>query len=281
MRRGYVDWAGGQIHYRTNDDGRSGEGGARTPLVLLHQTASSSAMYERLMGALAGRVRAFALDTPGFGLSDLPRESPSVSDYARAFLEALERLGLPEFHAFGHHTGASIACEMAAAAPERTETIMLCAPPYAEAEERAQWRRKVSGAPDDRAPFRQVGVRPLTIEPDGSHLPAVWQRVRDMGPDAPPALLHREAIDRLRAGERYHEAVLAMFSQDTPALLAQVRCPILLLCGDRDPFLPYFTRACNARPDARQVLLQGGSLLMDESPEAVAAEIRSFLQGIA
>ena len=40
MRRAYVDLDHGQVHYRTAGTGR--------PLVLLHQTASSSVMYERL-----------------------------------------------------------------------------------------------------------------------------------------------------------------------------------------------------------------------------------------
>ena len=93
-------------------------------------------------------------------------------------------------------------------------------------------------------------------------------------------LIHRETIDNLRAGERYQDAIVAVFSQDMPSLLAEVRCPILLLCGDRDVLYPYLQPACADRPDAKCVTLDGGSYVIDQDPARVAAELRSFLQSI-
>lgn len=256
IRRGYVDTRIGQIHHRSagTDPG--------TPLVLLHQTASSSAMYERVMRLLDGHYRLFALDTPGFGQSDFPPPQPSVHDYATTLLEALTNLGVPRFHLFGHHTGASIACDMAATAPERVANLILCGPPYLQAEERAQWRAKVA---------------PMVIQPDGSHVLQIWKRNHDVDPNTSAEVLHRETIDNLRAGERWHEAYQAVFHQDMPALLAQVRCPILLLCGPGDLLFPYFHAAARARPDAKAVTIDKGSYVLDDDPARVAAEIRAFL----
>ena len=66
LRRRYVDTAFGQVHALESGDHQT----AKVPLVLLHQTASSSHMFEPLLGSLARldpETYAFAPDTPGFG----------------------------------------------------------------------------------------------------------------------------------------------------------------------------------------------------------------------
>jgi len=47
IRKGYVNTSGGQCHYRYIK-------GRGTPIVFLHQTPSSSLMFEKLMYALEG-----------------------------------------------------------------------------------------------------------------------------------------------------------------------------------------------------------------------------------
>jgi pimeloyl-ACP methyl ester carboxylesterase len=257
VRKGYVDARDGQLHYRVAGAG-PGE-----PIVFLHQTASSSQMYERLMAALAGDYRMLALDTPGFGQSFAPPVRPTIGYYVEVFAEALTALGVTAFHLFGHHTGASIACEMAATLPDRVRSLMLGGPVHMDDAERRRWLAE--------------RVQPMVIREDGSHLAQIWERVRSGHPGSAAALCHREVVDNLAAGERYHEAYQAVFTQDFPALLARVRCPILMLCGDGDVLMPYFDAARRARPDARCVALQGGGYVVDEAPEVVAAEIRAFL----
>lgn len=258
ITKGYVDTRDGQVHYRSCD------GTSALPLVFLHQTASSSLMYEKLMHELQGEYRMFALDTPGFGQSFFPPSPPTIGYYIATFLEALHKLGIQDFHLFGHHTGASIACEMAVTAPTRVRSLMMVGPVYMDAAERQKWIRDF--------------VKAMVIEPDGGHLLKIWKRVRGIDPDPSFALCHREAVDNLRAGERYHEAYLAVFNQDFPALLAQVQCPILMLCGAQDVLMPYFKPSSDARPDAKSVTLPGGTYVVDDHPAAVATEIRTFLQ---
>jgi len=258
IKKGYIDTQGGQLHYRFCD------GKGAVPLVFLHQTASSSQMYEKLMTELQGQYRMFALDTPGFGQSFFPPQDPTIGYYVATFLEALQTLGVQDFHLFGHHTGASIACELAATAPTRVRSLTMVGPVYMDAAERQKWIRDF--------------VKAMIIAPDGSHLMQIWKRVNGIDPAPSPSLCHREAVDNLRAGERYHEAYMAVFNQDFPALLAQVRCPILMLCGAHDVLMPYFKSSCDARPDARSVILPGGTYVVDDYPAAVAAEIRAFVQ---
>ena len=257
IRKGYVDTADGQIHYR------AATGAATPPIVFLHQTASSSQMFEGVMRLLAGDFEQVALDTPAFGQSFFPPLKPTTGYYVATLLEALAKLGIEEFHAFGHHTGAALACEMAVTAPERVRTLAMVGPVQLDADERATWRRSA--------------IDPMLIKSDGSHLNKIWARVTGLDPSPSPVLCHREAVDTLRAGERWHEAYAAVFDQDFPALLAQVRCPILMLCGRDDVLFPYFEPARRARPDAKSVVMPGGTYVVDDFPREIADQIREFL----
>jgi pimeloyl-ACP methyl ester carboxylesterase len=257
IKKGYVDTDTGQIHYRM-----SARGSGR-PLVLLHQTASSSQMYEALMQQLDGEFFMLAPDTPGFGQSDFPRPAPTIADYVTTLLQTVDHLGIKDMAVFGHHTGASIACEMAVRAPERVTHLILSGPPYMDATERERWL--------------QQAVQPMVIQADGSHLMQIWRRVTRHDPVPSPALAHREVVDNLRAGERWHEAYVAVFTQDFPSLLAQVRCPTLLMCGADDLLKPYFPPACDALPYAQHVMVPGTTFAVDDYPAEVAAAIRAFL----
>ena len=257
IRKGYVDTSDGQIHYRTV------AGAGKPPIVYFHQTASSSQMFEGVMRLLAGGREQFALDTPAFGQSFFPPVQPTTGYYVATLLEALTNLGIDEFHAFGHHTGAALGCELAVTAPGRVKSLAMVGPVQLTADERAAWRSSA--------------IDPMLIKPDGSHLMKIWARVTGLDPSPSPALCHREAVDTLRAGERWHEAYAAVFDQDFPALLAQVRCPILMLCGGDDVLFPYFGAARSARPDAKSAVLPGGTYVLDDYPQEVADEIGAFL----
>ena len=259
IQRAYVQVDAAQIHYRRLD------AGAGTPIVFLHQTASSSAMYEKLMAQLAGERPQYAFDTPGFGQSDPPPPSPTVPSYTRTLLAATRALGLDRFHLFGHHTGASIGCEMAAGAPERVASLTMAGPPYMDAAAREFWTNKTEA---------------MVIQPDGSHLMTAWERAQSLDPSPALDVVQRETVDTLRAGVRWHEAYLAVFSYDMPARLPQVRCPVMMLSGKDDVLLPHQEEACAAHPGARGVVLDGGTYVMDDRPELVAAEICLFLAAL-
>jgi len=258
LKKGYVDTRDGQVHYRFS------EGEKGKPIVFLHQTASSSQSYEKIMGLLEGERPMFAMDTPGFGQSFFPHETPTITYYVSILLEAIENLGVMAFHTFGHHTGAAIAAEMAATVPEKIETLMMVGPLWVSEEER---RVKLDTVID-----------PMVIKADGSHLMKIWKRVVGLDPDHPPGLCHREATDTLRAGERWHEAYIAVYNQDSYALYERIRCPILFLCGTNDPLFPFFNAVCDAYPNAKSSVLENcGTYAPDTCTERVAWEIREFL----
>ncbi|CDZ93302.1 alpha/beta fold hydrolase [Pseudomonas saudiphocaensis] len=263
VRKTYVDVADGQIHLRYV------AGQQRIPTIFLHQTASSSAMYQAVMEQLTDLAPLYALDTPGFGGSYHPPRTPTTDYYVAALLQAIDALGIDQFNLFGHHTGAALACQMAAQHPQRVRRLAMIGPVQLTEQERSLWR--------------DSSVKPLTIDAQATHLAEVWQRVThlDQQPIAYPpsvALATREAIDTLIAGDRWHEAYAAVFEQNFPAWLARVECPLLLICGDGDVLHPYFRRACEARPDAHVLELEAGAYVLDQQPQYMAEVIRRFFQ---
>ena len=123
VSRAYADVGDGQLHYRV-----AGEAG-RPVLLLLHQTPSTSAMYQPLMQRLADRFHLLAPDTPGFGGSDpLPGEC-SIAAFADTLSQWLEGLGIARCFVFGHHTGAAIAVQLACSRPGLCRALALSGPP--------------------------------------------------------------------------------------------------------------------------------------------------------
>jgi len=90
--KGYLPGPYGQVHYYESGDG--------PPLVLAHQSPVCGRQFEQAMPLLAkAGLRAIAVDTPGFGMSDLPTVPPDIAGYADAFLSVLDGLEIDRLHA--------------------------------------------------------------------------------------------------------------------------------------------------------------------------------------
>ena len=258
VTKGYVDTPFGQVHFRQAGTRNPG----RLPLVLLHQTASSSIMFEKMMGMLADDFWMFAPDTPGFGGTEALPEKGSIPRYAEVIRAAMHRMEIERCLLFGHHSGASIAVELAVAHPEEVVRLALSGPPYLT---REQIEKLVPS------------VCPVSLEPDGSHLMAVWNRIRAKDPDAPLQLSHREAVLNSWAGVRYPEAYHAVFDQDFAGLLPKVTCPTLVMAGAHDTIRaslePAYEALQNGRIEAFDV---GGTYICDREPAVVADALRRF-----
>lgn len=139
IKKAYVDIPSGkQIHYRyaiPTANARS------TPIIYLHKSASSSASFELLMSHYAAQGYAgYAPDMPGSGQSFDPTEEDAEAIHEQGtkwftdiFLAAFDKLGVRngasswapprKFHIIGHHSGASLASQIAATHPEMVASI--------------------------------------------------------------------------------------------------------------------------------------------------------------
>ncbi|HNB50753.1 MAG TPA: alpha/beta hydrolase [Anaerolineales bacterium] len=255
VNKGYANTPFGQVHYRATPKGDT------TPLVLLHQTASSSAMFEGILQRLGTRCWLFAADTPGYGESFDPEPSPSIAFYAEVLHATLQAVGISTCFVFGHHTGAAIAVELAASYPGMVRKMILSGPPLLSETQKTQLA---------------AGLRPLHLSEQGDHLLPVWQRLRGRAPHAPLELTHRETLLTLRA-DRYHETYQAAFDYDFAGRLAGLNLPILVMAGANDTLRASLepTFALLQQGEMR-VIPDAGTYLCDLQPDLIADILQSY-----
>ena len=257
MSRFLCDTKLGQVHGVTVGSGPG------TPLLLLHQTPRSVDEFAEVMPLLASERRVVTLDTPGYGCSDRVPGRPTVADYAYSAIQALDHLGIARAVVVGHHTGAVIAVEMAAAFPERVERVVLSGPVYTDAAGRAELAQF----------FRQ-----WTIAGDGSHLVEKWRKMHEWLPR--PELVQRFVVDLFRAGTESEQGHFAVADYRMEDRLPLVRCPALLLYCSRDPFAtPERAGAlCAAFRPCDEATVEGGVFAANENPGGYAVAVLEYLK---
>jgi pimeloyl-ACP methyl ester carboxylesterase len=238
---------------------------ALAPFVLLHQTPRSVDEFAEVQPRLAAHRRTIAIDTPGYGCSDRVVGQPTVEDYAGAVLDVLDELCIGRCVLVGHHTGEILAVEIAAAAPERVEAVALSGPVDLDEAGRAYL-----------LPF----FRQWHVAADGSHLLDKWSKFVAWLPQ--PALVQRIVLDLFRAGETSEQGHFATTVYRMEDRLPLVRCPALLIYGNRDPFGTPARAALHRaafRP-VKEVTIEAGVFAPNENPEAYADAVLEFVQTI-
>lgn len=168
-----------------------------------------------------------------FGGSYDPQYQPSgISYYVDVFMLLVKHAGLSKFHVLGHHSGASIATEMAVLHPDKVLSICLIGPALLSHEE----QRAI--APQELIMYN----KPVT---DGSHLKKSWDYVNSQG-GWDVVQLHSQALDTIRAYEGRIQVYTCVFSQPMIDLLGKVRCPVLGLSSESDVLYAYMSRVQEA-----------------------------------
>ena len=256
IRKQYITTPQGQLHVRLA--GRP----SSPPLLLLHQTPSSSVMFEQLMAELADEYWLIAPDLPGFGNSFVPQQPLAVEQWATAVFHLLTSLNITVCTLFGHHTGASVAVQIAFERPFLSQKLILSGPPLLDEAMKQQLR---------------AGLPQHTLTESGDFLLTEWQRMRHKDVDAPLALSLRETLLGLGLNGRYQQAYEAVFNHDFAEQLAALTCPILLMAGENDSLYhslePAYALAQNS---TIRTIPGAGTYLCDRQPDKVAALIRQF-----
>ena len=98
--------------------------GSGPPLVLLHGTNSSHAVWQSLLTELAAQRDVIAVDLPGHGRS--PATSFTPPDWAREVAVLLDELQIEDSAVVGHSSGGWTALELAKL--QRTQAVLALAP---------------------------------------------------------------------------------------------------------------------------------------------------------
>lgn len=262
VQYGYASTALGQLHFAEAGDGPA--------VLLLHQTPRSLDEYAELLPLIAAAGhRAIAMDMYGFGQSAKPEGPQSIEQFAGGVVALADALSLHSFAVMGHHTGAVVAIELAAAHPERVTAVVLSSPAYTDAAYRA-------------AHANGPGVDEADIADDGSHLTTLWKLRAPYYPDARPDLLDRFIRDALAPGVVPAEGHLACARYGMEERIGIVAAPALVIGASDDPFaLPDVARVAEALVHAAAVqvaVIEGGTIpLLEHKSAEVAAVVLPFL----
>ena len=278
IERQFVALREGQLHLRRLEAHAGGASPVVPAVLLLHPSPASSWFLQGLMIELrkAGCDAALiAPDTLGNGDSAPPGiDHPDIAYFADSMRRMIDALGLDRVDLYGSHTGARIACEFAAAYPDRVRRVVLDG---------------IIEYDDDMRNAILENYAPR-IEPDEFGRQFVWafNFVRDQalhfpwfmrdpehrlsGPVPPAAVLHRAALDVLKALDTYSDPYIAAFEYQAYERMPNIEAPVLLLKPDSE--LPVLraavAKAASLLRDGRVATITGGNT-------AKAKAIASFL----
>lgn len=276
-----VDWRA-HLH-RVEVDGREvayvdlgrGEG---PPVVFVHGLGGSWQNWLENLPRVARERRAIALDLPGFGASQMPAGEVAITSYARAVDGLCELLGLGAVAVVGNSMGGFVAADLAIAAPERVERLVLVDAAGIAVTEiyraPAMTFMRLLGA----AATRWGTAARLPARPGARHLAfaLVIRHPTRLRAD----LLYEQAMGAGSPG--YAQALSALASYDFRDRLPEIACPTLIVQGADDMLVPVADAHEFARliADARTMILPDtGHVPMLERPQAFNDVLMAFLEG--
>jgi pimeloyl-ACP methyl ester carboxylesterase len=229
--------------------------GTGPDLVLLHGLSGSHRWWRYNLDAFALHYRVHVPERVGFGASRVgalaPRLGlPELTEVMAGWLAALE-IRSPRL--IGHSMGGQIAIHLVAARHVELAALVLVS---------ASGMRFRASVPE------------LTRFLAGALPPRAW---------GAPLFLPTIAVDALRAGPRtLLRAGVTLLADDVRPLLAEVRCPTLVVWGALDPLLPvrFGRRMAATIPGARLVVLEdAGHNPMADQPARFNRAVLDFLAG--
>ena len=234
------------------------------PLLLIHSLGTEARVWQPQAEALAGRYRVIRPDLRGHGLSGVTAGAGSMARFAADMVAVLDALGMARAHVGGLSIGGMVAQALAAQAPGRVASLMLCdtalaIPPATLWRERAATVR-AQGMASVEAAVVSRWVTPAALNtPDTEGLRAMLRRT-------PP--------------EGYAAAAEAIAAADLSAGTARLRLPALVLVGAEDVATPPASAAALAAaiPGSALIEISGAAHIPTyEQGGAVTEAMRRFL----
>lgn len=248
--------SGLRLHYAEQGP-RDGEA-----VVCLHGFTDSWFSFSRVLPLFPEDWRVIVPDQRGHGESSRPIGGYSMKQFAQDALDLMDALGIERATVVGHCMGSIVGQYMAAMAPSRVSRLVLAGSCASTRQEPVLQLREIVDTLEDPVPLDFiVDFQTSTVHqaPPQDFLSTVFQESAKL-----PA--------------RVWKSVLADFLNAEPDHAA-IRCPALLLWGDRD-FFPFEEQEVLLRaiPNARLHVENGvGHSMQWEVPETFVREVSAFV----
>lgn len=261
--------------------------------VCVHGLGGCWEHWTQTLPMLAERGRAIAIDLPGFGASQLPRDAITLNLFADTAAALARKVGLKQMVLIGHSIGGPIALRFASrhtclvrgvilvAGTVRTFTALLGLHDTGPSLRVRPANVLASYAEALTAPVPiPATVKQGIAARRGLRTSTLWPYVRSPR-ELPP---QTAALILKGAGARGAlRTIRAIGRSDPYEGLSEVGCPILSLGGEHDRIVPRtdFEAFDRLSPAATSALLEGaGHMMMLEQPSAFNETIQAFLARI-
>jgi haloacetate dehalogenase len=263
-------------------------GGAGPPVLLLHGHPRTHTTWHRVAPLLAEERTVVCPDLRGYGESSKPTTTPDHEPYSKRAMAGdcvalMRNLGHERFAVVGHDRGAYVALRAALDHPEAVERlVVLDAVPIAEALARcdarfaSSWWHWFFLGQSDKPAERVISADPEAwYRPDrelmGEENYADYLRaIHD------PATVHA-MVEDYRAGlgiDRAHD-------DENRRSGRKLTCPVLVAWATQDDLEELYGDPLAVwqawADDLRGARIESGHHMAEEAPEALVAELRSFL----
>jgi pimeloyl-ACP methyl ester carboxylesterase len=267
-----VDIDGSSVNYV---DIGSGDG---TPVIFVHGLAGQWQNWLENIPRVAQERRVLALDLPGHGASEMPREKITISGYGGCVHELANHAGVERAAVVGNSMGGFVSAEVTIQFPELVERLMLAS------------AAGISSANVHRAPIVTLGRigSALTAATAARHRkmasrPVTRHLALALVSRHPARLKPDVAWEALMSGagrDGFDDGLRANLEYDFRERLQEIRCPTLIVWGENDAVLSVrdadeFERLI---PDSRKVVMEDtGHIPMVERPKAFNDLLLDFL----
>ncbi len=269
----YQEVDGVRIFYREAGDG--------TPLLLLHGWTGHSFQWRKMIPPLAAGCRVYALDLPGCGLSDRPDIRYTMKELVGFVHGFVRRLNLAPCVVAGTSHGGFVSVRYALDHPGDARGLVLLTSSGLNVKYPLVLRVCFLPVVRYLVPYLLLVPRDLKLWVRARLYPRTqWHR--NLLADHLLATCSLRSWSGLRSAMRILNSITAADLVDER--LGAIRCPTLLIWGDRDETLSPAMAEIFRRgiPDCRLRWLQGcGHNIPEERPDESASLILEFLRELS
>lgn len=256
------------------------------PVILIHGLADEADTWRHLISPLATYNRVIAPDLPGFGRSEKPKRSYTISFFLNVLTDLLDTLAVERAILIGHSLGALIAQSFALQSPQRVNRLVLIGGSLVARSQKINLATFLFLVPglgeyfynrlrkNPRSAYRSLEPYYYNLEslPEADKeflFKRVTERVWDDGQ-------RRAFLSTIRNLARW----LPGQQRDLPTRLAGLDIPTLVIWGEDDQMNPVANANAlvSVQPTAKLVVIpRSGHNLHQENAQAVLEAIRAII----
>jgi pimeloyl-ACP methyl ester carboxylesterase len=249
------------------------------PLVFIHGLGGSWQNWLENIPHFARTHRVIALDLPGFGASEMPREDISIEGYARIVETLLQQVGIEQATVVGNSMGGFIGAEMTVHFPVRVDRLVLVSAA-------GLHREQVASDPFVRsARYTKILLTWGTLQAQQRELvrrPRLRQAMLWMVAAHPEKLPATLCLEQLKGAGKpgFYPALDALKDYELGEGLREIQARTLIIWGDKDRLVPvrYADEFERRIPGSRKVIFEDtGHVPMFERPVRFNREVEQFL----